>query len=132
MVAVRPVPPAEGGVEVTDSIDRNLLRATAPQHQQIEIYSGVARLAGAVWASEVRRSSVQPDVAVMICHPTANFLGHYALEGLAARGYAGIGFTTRYVGNDTSLILENCLVDIGAMVRHLRNRGYEKVVLVGN
>jgi len=30
------------------------------------------------------------------------------------------------------LILENCLLDIGAMVRHLRSSGYEKVVLVGN
>src|SRR5207249_12327653 len=42
------------------------------------------------------------------------------------------GFTTRYLGNDTSLIMENCLVDMGAMVRFLYGRGYEKVVLVGN
>jgi hypothetical protein len=55
----------------------------------------------------------------MICHPTANFLGHYALPGLAARGVAAIGLTTRYVGNDTSLIMENCLLDIGSMVAHL-------------
>ena len=64
--------------------------------------------------------------------PTANFLGHYALPGLAERGFGAIGLTTRYVGNDTALILENCLLDIGAMVRHLRSTGYEHVVLVGN
>jgi len=68
----------------------------------------------------------------MICHPTANFLGHYALPGLAARGVAAIELTTRYLGNDTSLIVENCLLDIGSMVAHLRSIGYEKIVLIGN
>ena len=85
-----------------------------------------------MWGSEVRRSGRLPRVAVMICHPTANFLGHYALPGLAERGFGAIGFTTRYVGNDTSLIMENCLVDMAAMVRHLYERGYERVVLIGN
>ncbi|MFF5010940.1 alpha/beta hydrolase [Streptomyces phaeochromogenes] len=111
---------------------RNLLGAPADFSGRVEIYSGVARLSHTVWASEVHGSGGRPSAAVMICHPTANFLGHYALGGLADRGYAGIGFTTRYVGNDTSLILENCLLDMGAMVRHLRELGYEKVVLVGN
>ncbi len=85
-----------------------------------------------VWASEVRVAGTTPDVAVMLCHPTANFLGHYALAGLAERGFGAIGFTTRYVGNDTSLIMENCLLDMGAMVRYLYERGYGAVVLVGN
>ncbi|MEV8546840.1 hypothetical protein [Streptomyces sp. NPDC051572] len=112
--------------------ERNLLAAPADFSGRVEIYSGVARLSRTVWASEVHGSGDRPRAAVMICHPTANFLGHYALGGLADRGCAGIGFTTRYVGNDTSLILENCLLDMGAMVRHLRDIGYEKVVLVGN
>jgi pimeloyl-ACP methyl ester carboxylesterase len=86
-----------------------------------------------VWGSEVRDPSVPRSTAIVFCHPTANFLGHYALPGLAARGFGAVGLTTRYVGNDSSLILENCLLDIGSMVRHLRtDLGYEKVVLVGN
>ena len=28
--------------------------------------------------------------------------------------------------------MENCLLDIGSMVAHLRSIGYEKVVLIGN
>ncbi|MDE3205001.1 MAG: alpha/beta hydrolase [Acidobacteriota bacterium] len=111
---------------------RNLLAAPQAAHQRVEIYSGVARLARTVWASEVRPSGSRPRTAVMICHPTANFMGHYALSGLAARGVAGVGLTTRYVGNDTSLILENCLLDMGSMVAHLRSVGYEHVVVVGN
>lgn len=113
-------------------LERNLLGARTEAHAKVEIYSGVARLARTVWASEVKVAASRPSTAVMICHPTANFLGHYALPGLAERGFAAIGFTTRYVGNDTSLILENCLLDMGTMVEHLYANGYERVVLVGN
>lgn len=113
-------------------LERNLLGAPTEEHQRVEIYSGVARLSRTVWASEMRVAGTTPDVAVMLCHPTANFLGHYALAGLAERGFGAIGFTTRYVGNDTSLIMENCLLDMGAMVRYLYKRGYGAVVLVGN
>jgi pimeloyl-ACP methyl ester carboxylesterase len=113
-------------------LERNLLGAPTEGHQRVEIYSGVARLSRTVWASEVRVAGTTPDVAVMLCHPTANFLGHYALAGLAERGLGAIGFTTRYVGNDTSLIMENCLLDMGAMVNYLYERGYGAVVLVGN
>jgi hypothetical protein len=112
--------------------ERNLLGARTVVPAKVEIYSGVARLARTVWASEVRPVGTQPKVALMICHPTANFMGHYALTGLAERGIGGIGFTTRYVGNDTSLIMENCLLDMGTMVEYLYERGYEKVVLCGN
>lgn len=113
-------------------LERNLLGARTEAHQKVEIYSGVARLARTVWGSEVRIAGTRPRVAVMICHPAANFLGHYALAGLAERGFGAVGFTTRYVGNDTSLIMENCLLDMGTMVEHLYASGYERVVLIGN
>jgi pimeloyl-ACP methyl ester carboxylesterase len=117
---------------MTIELERNLLAAPQEAHAKVEIYSGVARLARAVWGSEVRVVGTAPTTAVVWCHPTANFLGHYALPGLAERGVSAVGLTTRYVGNDTALLLENCLLDIGCMVRFLRLRGYEKIVLVGN
>jgi pimeloyl-ACP methyl ester carboxylesterase len=113
-------------------LERNLVGARTEAHAKVEIYSGVARLARTVWASEVKIAGTNPSTAIMICHPTANFLGHYALPGLAERGFGAIGFTTRYVGNDASLIMENCLLDMGTMVDHLYATGYERVVLVGN
>jgi pimeloyl-ACP methyl ester carboxylesterase len=114
-------------------LERTLLAAPAEAHANVEIYSGVARLARTVWGSELRAAGAPRDTAVVFCHPTANFLGHYALRGLAERGLGAIGLTTRYVGNDSSLIIENCLLDIGSMVRHLRDDlGYRRVVLVGN
>lgn len=114
------------------ALERNLLGARTEAHAKVEIYSGVARLARTVWASEVKIAGSRPSTAIMICHPTANFLGHYALNGLAERGFGAIGFTTRYVGNDTSLIMENCLLDMGTMVEYLYASGYERVVLIGN
>ncbi len=114
------------------TLERNLIAAPQEAHAKVEIYSGVARLARTVWGSEVKVAGTSPTTAVVWCHPTANFLGHYSLPGLAERGLGAVGLTTRYVGNDTALILENCLLDIGAMVSHLRTRGYERIVLVGN
>jgi pimeloyl-ACP methyl ester carboxylesterase len=114
------------------TLERNLIAAPQEAHAKVEIYSGVARLARTVWGSEVKIAGSTPTTAIVWCHPTANFLGHYSLPGLAERGLGAIGLTTRYVGNDTALILENCLLDIASMVAHLRAIGYEKVVLVGN
>jgi pimeloyl-ACP methyl ester carboxylesterase len=113
-------------------MDRQLLAAPQEAHAKVEIYSGVARMARTVWGSEVKQAGSRPTTAIVWCHPTANFLGHYALPGLAERGFGAVGLTTRYVGNDTSLIMENCLLDMGAMVAHLRHLGYQKVALVGN
>src|ERR1700753_2233594 len=113
-------------------LERNLLEIPVPPSGRIDVYSGVARLSGAIWASEVRIRGHEPDTALVIIHPTANFLGHYALPALASFGVAAIGMTTRYIGNDSNLNVENCLLDIGATVRYLREHGYQRVVLVGN
>ncbi|MBM9468745.1 serine aminopeptidase domain-containing protein [Nakamurella leprariae] len=98
---------------------------------RIDIYSGVARMAGKVWGALHRADRPSRTVAMMV-HPTSNFMGHYLLEPLAARGIDAVGFTTRYIGNDSALTMENCVLDVGAGIRYLRNLGYEKVVLVGN
>ncbi|MET0133048.1 MAG: hypothetical protein ABW215_05595, partial [Kibdelosporangium sp.] len=64
--------------------------------------------------------------------PASNFLGHSALPYLAGRGVAAVGLCTRYVGNDSALVMENCVLDIGAAIAHLRELGYAEIVLVGN
>ena len=98
-----------------------------------EIYSGVARLAGVLWCTRHRaRPGELADTVLVAMHPSSNFLGHYALPALAAAGVDAVGMTTRYLGNDTALILENCVLDVGSVVRHLREQGYRRVVLLGN
>lgn len=97
----------------------------------VDVYSGVARISGRIWAREVTREGARCRTAVVINHPTSNFLGHYLLERLAGIGVAAVGMCTRYVGNDSALLLENCVLDVDAVVKDLRN-DYEHVVLLGN
>ncbi len=61
--------------------------------------------------------------AAVLIHPTSNFLHHYLLAPLAARGIAAAAFNTRYAGNDTTLLMEQAIADLGVGVRHLRERG---------
>lgn len=97
----------------------------------IDIYSGVARMAGKVWAS-LHRAAQPSRTAVVVVHPSSNFLGHYLLGPLAERGVDAVGLNTRYIGNDSTLIMENCVLDIGSAIGFLRERGYQKIVLIGN
>jgi pimeloyl-ACP methyl ester carboxylesterase len=43
-----------------------------------------------------------------------------------------MGLNSRYAGNDTLLLMERVIQDLGAGVQFLRAQGYDKVVLVGN
>jgi pimeloyl-ACP methyl ester carboxylesterase len=70
--------------------------------------------------------------AAIVMHPTSNFMGHYLVAPLAARGVACMGLNSRYAGNDTLLLMERVIQDLGAGVQYLRAQGYEKVVLIGN
>lgn len=99
-----------------------------------EVYSGVVRTAATLWCVRHRAvEGVRADVAVVVVHPSSNFLGHYALDAWAERGVDAIAMTTRYLGNDSTLLLENCVEDVGSVIAHLKSvEGYEKVVLVGN
>ena len=100
---------------------------------RIDIASGVTRMSATLWATRWVDPVADVDTAVIFVHPTSNFMGHYALRELAEHGVAAIGMATRYVGNDSTLIVENCLLDIGAVVRYLReDLGYRTVLLVGN
>jgi pimeloyl-ACP methyl ester carboxylesterase len=70
--------------------------------------------------------------AAIVMHPTSNFMGHYLIAPLAERGVACLGLNSRYAGNDTLLLMERVIQDLGAGVQYLRAQGYEKVVLIGN
>jgi pimeloyl-ACP methyl ester carboxylesterase len=72
------------------------------------------------------------DVAFLIAHPAINFLHHYLLEPLHARGRAVMTLTTRHTNNDSALLMERVIQDVGTGVRYLRTQGYKRVVLVGN
>lgn len=72
------------------------------------------------------------DVAAIVIHPTSNFMGHYLMPHLPKAGVTLLGLNTRYVGNDSVLIFERVIQDLGVGVKFLRAEGYGKVVLLGN
>jgi pimeloyl-ACP methyl ester carboxylesterase len=72
------------------------------------------------------------DIAFVVIHPSSNFHGHYLVGPLERRGCALLALNTRYAGNDTTLLMERCIQDLGAGVAFLRSQGFKKVVLIGN
>jgi pimeloyl-ACP methyl ester carboxylesterase len=97
----------------------------------LESQSGLQMLRPRIYGAW-RRPAGAPRVAAIVMHPTSNFMGHYLVEPLAERGVACLGLNSRYAGNDTLLLMERAIQDLGAGVQFLRAQGYDKVVLVGN
>ena len=95
-----------------------------------ESQSGLQAMRPRIWGSLVRPPGAR--VACIVIHPTSNFMGHYLLAPLAERGVAAFGLNTRYMGNDSVLVLERAIQDLGAGVKWLRAQGFERVVLIGN
>lgn len=87
-------------------------------------YEEASRAAGARPASRT---------GAIVMHPASNFMGHYLIAPLAERGVTCLGLNSRYAGNDTVLLMERCLQDLGAGVKFMRESlGCDRVVLVGN
>jgi len=70
--------------------------------------------------------------AAILMHPTSNFMGHYLIAPLAERGLSCLALNSRYGGNDSQLLMERVIQDLGAGVAWLRERGYRRIVLIGN
>ena len=79
-----------------------------------------------------RPANHEPKTAVYLMHPRGEFTRHYVVPGLTARGYAVFGHNSRYLNNDTDMVHERLLFDIAAGMRWLKDRGYERIVLLGN
>jgi hypothetical protein len=72
------------------------------------------------------------DVCAVFMHPRTQQTRPYLAPALLEAGYAVWGQHSRYVNNDTDMTHEEVLLDVAAGMRMLRERGYERLVLIGN
>ena len=69
---------------------------------------------------------------IIFSHPIGGGAFLPLVSALAHAGHHVIYCNTRYRGNDTALIMEKCLADLGACIAHARTKlGYSRVVLGG-
>ncbi|HEY4028377.1 MAG TPA: alpha/beta hydrolase [Candidatus Dormibacteraeota bacterium] len=112
----------------------------SPVRQSVELPAGVTRELLPLTAEDgaafdgvlYQRPDRAPRVALVLMHPVASFLHHYAAIPLAARGFAVLALNSRFVSSESELIVEEVALDLAAGVAHLRERGFERVVLMGN
>ncbi|MGE4429688.1 MAG: hypothetical protein AB7E05_02980 [Sphingobium sp.] len=69
---------------------------------------------------------------VCFTHPRGDMSRHYAIPFLLEGGFAGYNHQCRNLNNDVDTEHEKLLFDIAAGLRELKNRGFEKIILVGN
>jgi pimeloyl-ACP methyl ester carboxylesterase len=74
----------------------------------------------------------RPRTALCFMHPQADMSRHYATPALVDAGYAVFGQNSRWLNNDSLCVHEALLLDVAAGVRFLRQRGFERIVLIGN
>ena len=111
-----------------------LLRIDVRPAGPMESQSGLQMLRPRIYGALQEARGIDRDrgVAAIVIHPASNFHGHYLIDPLAARGVTGLGLNTRYVNNDSTLLMERVIQDLGAGVQSLRSLGYRKVLLIGN
>ncbi len=96
-----------------------------------EVYGGPT---GQVFVEcmRIRPGTGGSDTVIVFSHPIGGGSFLPMVTALAAAGRHIIFCNPRYRGNDTALILEKCLLDLGACITDLKSRfGYLKVVLGG-
>lgn len=98
-----------------------------------DIY-GYASQAGFVNIEGIRHRPVgKPSKTLLyFMHPSSTLQILPVPKALAARGLHVLCGGSRYAKNDTALIMEKVLLDMGAFIHHAKNVwNYEKVVIVG-
>ena len=81
---------------------------------------------------QIRPRDRESKTAVVFSHPIGGGAFLPIMAALARAGHHVVYVNTRYRGNDTALVMEKCLLDLGAAIRDAKRRfGYERIVLGG-
>jgi hypothetical protein len=71
------------------------------------------------------------DTVYIFMHPTSTLQLLPMPAALADAGLHVLCAASRYPKNDSGLIMEKVVIDMGAWIKDARARGYETVILVG-
>ncbi|WP_217576579.1 hypothetical protein [Streptomyces sp. GbtcB7] len=74
----------------------------------------------------------RPKKVAVFMHPRENQSRQYLSPYLLKAGYAVWGQTSRALNNDSDMVHEEVVRDTAAGIRMLKERGFEKVVLIGS
>ena len=74
----------------------------------------------------------RPRAAVFLMHPREFFAFHYLVPAIVEAGFAAWAQLPRSVGLDLRLEHEIALFEVGAGMKFLRDRGFDRIVLLGN
>jgi pimeloyl-ACP methyl ester carboxylesterase len=104
-------------------------------HQETSSFKDVYGGAGATVVVECmkiyKKGSTSKSV-IVFSHPIGSGAFLPLVSALAHAGHHVIYCNPRYRGNDTALIMEKCVADLGACLSHAREKlGYETIVLGG-
>jgi len=80
----------------------------------------------------IRPATGAAGTVILFSHPIGGGAFLPLVTALAAAGLHVIYCNPRYRGNDSALIMEKCVLDLGACIRDLKKRfGYQQVILGG-
>jgi pimeloyl-ACP methyl ester carboxylesterase len=86
----------------------------------------------AVECMRIYPAGTKASSVIVFTHPIGGGAFLPLVSALARAGHHVIYANTRYRGNDTALIMEKCIADLGACLEHARSRlGYARVILGG-
>jgi len=96
-----------------------------------DVYGGTT---GAIWVEcmRIRPVSGESDSVIVFSHPIGGGSFLPIVSALAKQGHHVIYCNPRYRGNDSALIMEKCVLDLGACIKNAKERfGYTKIILGG-
>jgi len=96
-----------------------------------DVYGGAT---GAIWVEcmRIRPDSGDSDSVIVFSHPIGGGSFLPIVSALAKQGHHVIYCNPRYRGNDTALIMEKCVLDLGACIKNAKKQfGYSKIILGG-
>ncbi len=96
-----------------------------------DVYGGAGETV-VVECQRIYEAGTSSRSVIVFSHPIGGGAFLPLVNALARAGHHVIYVNPRYRGNDTALIMEKCIADLGAAIRQAKERlGYERVILGG-